>query len=225
MDKNENDRFGKWSEEELENMSVREKMRALFGEIKPTKSNIEEIREMLMTDLEIDEEAADTIMAEAPLGADVKPGTREHEKALREYAYELIERTKYPETPLPDHPVFDLLEDDEEFLDAYNAVVNRICVYLIWRFDMMGETLFARWLGCPRYEYEAARRLLEDQVGLAMNTDIRLMKTESDRTISIRFRNPLLARLQDESETHRKESAAHFDAHHNPSITKEKKNV
>jgi hypothetical protein len=188
-------------------------------------SNIEEIREMLMTDLGIDGEAAEKIMAEAPLGGDVKPGTREHEKALREYAYELIERTKYP-TPLPDHPVFDLLENDEEFIEAYNAVVNRICVYLVWRFDMMGETLFARTLGCPRYEYEAARRLLEDQVELAMDADVLIVDAGTGRReICIRFRNPLIDRFQDDSETYRTESAAHFDAHHNSSTTKEDENV
>jgi hypothetical protein len=203
-------------------MTPREIARAIHGEIKPTMSNIEEIREMLMTDLGIDGEAAEKIMAEAPLGGDVKPGTREHEKALREYAYELIERVKYPEPQLPDHPIFDLFEDDEEFLEAFNAVTKLINVYLVWRFDMMGETLFARSLGCPRYEYEAARRLLEDQVELAMNADVRLMKTEPGRAISIRFRNPVVARLQEESEANREAAAAHFGARHNPTIVKEK---
>jgi hypothetical protein len=190
-------------------MTPKEIARAIRGDVEPEKSNIEEIREMLMTDLGIDAEAAEKIMVEAPLG-DVAPGTREYDKALREYAYELIERIKYPEPQLPDHPIFDLLENDEPFFEAYNRVKNRIFVYLVWRFNTMGETLFARQLGCPRREYEEVRAMIDDDVKLAINADVRSVATGSHRAITIRFRNPILARLQDESEEFREVASKHY---------------
>jgi hypothetical protein len=203
--------FSRW-EEDWGDMTVREISRAIHGERKQEKPNMEEIRELLMDDLGIDAPAAEKIMAEAPIG-EITPGTREHEVFLREYAYEVIERTKYPERELPDHPIFEMLETDGPFLNEYNTIVNRIMAYLVWRFDTMGETLFVRHLGFPRYEFEAARKMLEDEVELAMNAMVQSVATESQRVIVIRFENPVIARLQCESERFEEESQKHYKEH------------